>query len=320
MRRQQVQHQIGGLPADAQLGLADQRQIRKDFTEQLQLVKTDDGKIFRDADVLMLQGKHRAQGHFKIGDEQGGRALFQFQQRLHSLITAVHGIIAVTDIVFRRRDPGFLQRVQISRKTLICGIKPRAAQHQADPAMTEIRQFPDGLQGSMNVVNNHGAGFSAKAFHQPVHQQHRDAGVQRSFQMGAGGIGGHIDEPVHPAVQQEFNGFLFALRIASAVADDHGVIMPAQDVLHGGYDRGNEGVTQLRNDDTDYTAMACFQAAGYLIRNIVQFFDSSVNQNTVLITNCTTVKVFGDCSQSEPGLPGNIFHCRSHWITSGFLN
>ena len=181
----------------------------------------------------MLQGQHGAQGHLEIGDEQSSGPLLQPQQGLYGLIAAVHRIIAVTDIFIRRGDAGFLQRVQITGQALVGSIEVGTAEHQADLPVSQFRQLPDSLVGRMDVVDDNGADFSAQAVDQPVHQQHGDSGGKGSFQVGACGVRGHVDQPVHPAVKQELHGFLLPLRIASAVADDDGIIVLPEDILHG---------------------------------------------------------------------------------------
>ena len=109
--------------------------------------------------------------------------------------------------------------------------------------------------------------------------------------MGAGGIGSHVDQAVHPAVHQEFHGFLFALRIAAAVTYDDRVIMPAKNILHGRNNGGDEGVAELGNDHADDAGLLCLQAAGHFIGDIVQLFDRGLNQQPVLLPDGSAVEV-----------------------------
>ena len=267
----------------------------------------------------MLQGEHSAQGHFEVGHEQGGGTVVQPDQLLSCLVSAVHRVIAVTDIFFGGRDAGFFQGVQITGETLVGGIQLRTAKYQTDPAVAEIRQLPDGLARGMDVVDDHGAGFSAKALDQPVDEQHGDPGGKRHFQMGAGGIGGHVDQAVHPAVHQEFNGFLFPFCVAPAVTDDDCVIMLAQDVLHRGDDGCDEGVAELGNDHADDTRLLGFQTAGHIVGHVTQLFDCRFDQQPVFFTDRSAVEVFGERCQPQSRFPGQILQCRGHRITSVFL-
>ena len=83
MIAQQVQHQVGCFPADTQLGLPNQGQVREDLPEEFQFIEPDNRQIIRYADAAVLQGQHGAQGHLEIGDEQGSGPLLQHQQNIH---------------------------------------------------------------------------------------------------------------------------------------------------------------------------------------------------------------------------------------------
>ena len=126
--------------------------------------------------------------------------------------------------------------------------------------------------------------------------------------MGACGVRGHVDQPVHPAVKQELHGFLLPLRIASAVADDDGIIVLPEDILHGRDDGRDERVAQLGNDNADDAGLLGLQAAGYLIGDIVQLFDCGLNQYAVFFPDSSSVEILGDGREPETGLTGQILH------------
>ena len=290
---QQVQHQVGGLPADAHLGLADQGQVRKNFTEKFQLVEPDHGKILRNPDVVMLQGQHSPQGHFKVRHKQGGGAALQLKQLLNRLVAAVHGIVAIADVFLLRGNARLPQHVQVAVQTLVGGIQVRNAQHDADPPVAKADQLPHRLACGVGVVNHHGADPAPEAVDDPVDQQNRNVRGQGGFQVRPGHVGGHVDEPVYPAVKQKIHRVLFTLRIAAAVTDNDRVIFLAQYILHGGDNGRYESVAEFGNYNPDDPRMLCFQAPCHLVGHIVEFFDRGLNQHPVFFPHGAAVEILG---------------------------
>ena len=78
----------------------------------------------------------------------------------------------------------------------------------------------------------------------------------------------------------------------------------------------DERVAELGNDDTDNACLLRLQAAGHFIWNIMQLFDSSLNQETVLAPHRSAVEILGNRGKAETGFTREIFHCCCHGGTS----
>src|SRR5262245_27221724 len=206
--------------------LIDGGQRRRGISRERNVVESDDGDVFGNAQAGVPYGADRAHGREIVAREDGGRALLEREQSLHPGIAVVLRRIARSELRGRADDQLFIYRqVAFAQGVQIALITPqprpvyRREADEVDAPVPQSDQVLDGLVCALPMVR--GDAVNVWVIERAPDDHHRQVAFGQPQQKIVAGLRlpRGDDDAVGAVVEERPQRRLFALNAALAGAD-----------------------------------------------------------------------------------------------------